>query len=123
MPAEYALDDNWAVDNKQAVPQRPWQHRLLHTVGEVLLSFLFAGGVFLVSVKLLCLNNRSCNGFGGVAFFVVGFLVAIVIWGWFLTLIQKLRDRLPARKKLDIATGVVTVILWVAFFAWGASVP
>lgn len=117
------MDDNGAMDNKQPAPQRPWQHRLLHTIGEVLLSFLFAGGVFLASVKLMCLNNHSCDDFGGVIFFLVGFIVAIVIWGWFLSLCRKFRDRLSARKKLDIATAVVTVILWVAFFAWGASVP
>jgi hypothetical protein len=111
------------MDDKQPAPQRPWQHRLLHTLGEVLLSFLFAGGVFLASLKLMCLNNHSCNVFGGVAFFVASFLVAIVIWGGYLSLVRKLRDRLPARKKLDIATAVVTVILWVAFYSWGMSVP
>ena len=111
------------MDDDQPAPQRPWQHRLLHTIGEVLLSFLFAGGVFLASVKLMCLNNHSCDDFGGIIFFLVGFLVAIVIWGWFLSLCRKLRDRLPARKKLDIATAIITVILWVAFFSWGASVP
>jgi len=117
------MDDDWATDNKQPAPQRPWQHRLLHTIGEVLLSFLFAGGVFLASVKLMCLNNHSCDDFGGVFFFLVGFIVAILISGGYLALCRKLRDRLPARKKLDIATAVVTLILWVAFFAWGASVP
>ena len=117
------MEENSLTDDKQPAPQRPWQHRLLHTIGEVLLSFLFAGGLFLVSVKLLCLNNRSCDGFGGIAFFLVGFIFAIVIWGWFLSLVKKLRDRPAARKNLDIATAVVTVIMWVAFFAWGASVP
>ena len=111
------------MDDNRPAPQRPWQHRLLHTIGEVLLSFLFAGGVFLASVKLMCLNNHSCDDFGGVFFFVVGFIVAIVIWGWFLSLCRKLRDRLPARKTLDIATVIITVILWVAFYSWGMSVP
>ena len=111
------------MDDKQPAPQRPWQHRLLHTIGEVLLSFLFAGGVFLASVKLMCLNEYRCDDFGGVAFFVASFIVAIVIWGWFLSLCRKLRDRLPARKKLDIATTIITVILWAAFFSFGMSVP
>ena len=117
------MEENPLTDDKQPAPQRPWQHRLLHTIGEVVLSFFLAGGVFVVSVKLLCLNNSSCNGFGGIAFFLAGFIVAIAIWAWFLSLCQKLRDRLPARKKLDIATVVVTVPMWIAFFAWGAGIP
>jgi hypothetical protein len=117
------MDENSLTDDKHAAPQRPWQHRLLHTIGEVLLSFMFAGGVFVASVKLMCLNNHNCDDFGGVAFFVAGFIVAILFWGWFLSLCKKLRDRLPARKKLDIATAITTVVLWAAFFAWGAGIP
>jgi uncharacterized BrkB/YihY/UPF0761 family membrane protein len=110
MPGDYAMDNN------RPAPQRPWLHRLLHTIGEVLLSFLFAGGVFLASVKLMCLNEYRCDDFGGVAFFVSSFIVALVIWGWFLWLCRKMRERQPARNKLDIATAIITVILWVAFF-------
>lgn len=117
------MEDKPVTEEQAPIPQRPWQHRLLHTAGEVLLSFLFAGGVFAGSVKLLCLNNNSCNDFGGVAFFVAGFIIAVMLWGWFLSLCKKLRDRPAARKRLDIAAAVVTVMLWIAFFAWGASIP
>lgn len=51
-----------------------------------------------------------------IAYFIPFFIVTIVIWGWFLSLCKKLRDRLPARKKLDIATAIITVILWAVFF-------
>ncbi len=110
------MEDDPTVDNQQPSPQRPWQHRLLHTVGEVLLSFLFAGGVFFVSVQLMCLSPHRCNDFGGVAFAVAGFLFAIIVWGAFLSRVQALRDRLPARKKLDIATAALTVTLWLVAF-------
>ena len=104
------------MDNEQPEPQRPLSHRLMHTIGEVLLSFLFAGGVFLGSVGLMCLNKYRCDDFGGLAFFVASFIIAFVVWGWFISLCRKLRDRLPARKKLDIVTTILTVILGVAFF-------
>lgn len=117
------MEENPLTEDKQAAPKRPWQHRLLHTIGEVLLSFLFAGGVFLASMKLMCLKPYTCDDFGGLAFAVFSFIVAIVIWGWFLSLCKKFRDRPLARKRLDIATLIITVILWVAFLFWGMSVP
>jgi len=104
------------MDDEQSAQQRPWSHRLLHTISEVLLSFLLAGGVFLASAKLMCLNPYRCDDFGGLAFFVASFIVAILVWSWFLALCKKLRDRLPARKKLDIATVAITVTLWLAVF-------
>jgi len=112
-----------AMDDNQPAAQRPWQHRLLHTIGEVFLSFLFAGGILMTSMKLMCLKPYRCDDFGGLAYAVASFIVAVVIWGWFISLCRKLRDRLPARKKLDIATAVITVILWLAFFLSGMTVP
>lgn len=111
------MDNNGAMDNNQPAPQRPWQHRLLHTIGEVLLSFLFAGGLLMTSMNLICLNQFRCQDTSGIAYFVPIFIVTIVLWGWFLTLCKKLRDRPCARKKLDIATVIITVILWVVLFS------
>ncbi len=110
------MQNNGVVDVKQPAPQRPWQHRLLHTIGEVLLSFLFAGGILMTSMKLACMPKYSCQDMSAIAYFIPFFIVTIVIWSWFLSRCQKLRDQLPARKKLDIATAIITVILWVVFF-------
>ncbi|MGB5486993.1 MAG: hypothetical protein WBN06_06365 [Lysobacterales bacterium] len=97
-------------------PQRTAMQRLVHTIGEVALSFPFAGGVFLMSIKLMCLNNHYCNDFGGVAFFVASFIVATIAWGIFLSLCKRLRDRPAARFKLDVSVIVITVVLWIAYF-------
>ncbi len=110
------MDENQAMDDKQPAPQRPWQHRLLHTIGEVLLSFFLAGGILMTSMKLACMPKYSCQDMSGMAYFIPFFIVTIVIWSGFLSRCQKLRDRLPARKKLDIATAIITVILWLVFF-------
>ena len=111
-----AMDNNAVVDNKQPAPKRPWQHRLLHTIGEVLLSFLFAGGLLMTSMKVACMPKYSCQDMSAVGYLIPFLIVTIVLWSWFLSLCKKLRDRLPARKKLDISTAVVTVILWLVFF-------
>lgn len=97
-------------------PQRPILRRLAHTIGEVALSFLFASGVCLVSIKLMCLDNHSCYDFGGVAFFVAGLLLAMFAWAMFLTLCKRFRDRPDARRKFDIGAVIVTVSLWIGFF-------
>lgn len=89
-------------------------HRLGHAVGEVALSFLFAGGVLLMSIKLMCRNNHSCNDFGGVAYLVAGCLVAAIAWGTYVSQCTRLRHRVRARLKLDIAVGIVTAALWAA---------
>lgn len=97
-------------------PKRPILKRLAHTIGEVALSFLFAAGVCLVSIKLMCLDNHSCNDFGGIAFFVAGLIVAMFTWGMFLSLCKRFRDRPDARRKFDIVAVVVTVGLWIGFY-------
>ena len=104
------------MNSNQPTPERPLLHRLLHTFGEVLLSFLFGGGVFFGLVGFLCTDNSNCNDFGGIVFYLASFIVTLLIWGGYLSLCRKLRDRLSARVNLDIATVIATVILWVAFF-------
>jgi hypothetical protein len=100
----------------ESPPQRPALRRLAHTIGEVALSFPFAGGVFLMSIKLMCLNNHYCNDFGGVAFLVASFMVATFAWGIFLSQCKRLRDRPAARFNLDVSVIVITVGLWIAYF-------
>lgn len=100
----------------ESPPQRPALRRLAHTIGEVVLSFLFAGGVCLMSIKLMCLNSHRCNDFGGVAFFVASFIVATLAWGIFLSQCKRLRDRLTARFRLDVSVIVITVVLWIMYF-------
>ena len=91
---------------------RPVLNRLLHTLAEVLLSFLFAAGLCIVLMIELCRNNHSCNDFGGVAFFVLSAGIAIAAWATLLALFKKHRDRPQSRLRLDIAAVVVTVALW-----------
>jgi hypothetical protein len=110
MPEDQEMNDH------QPAPDRPLLHRLLHTMGELLLSFLFGGGVFFGLVEFICLGNSNCDDFGGIVFYLASFIVALLIWGGYLSLCKKFRDRLPARVKLDIATAIATVILWTAFF-------
>jgi hypothetical protein len=110
MPEDHEMNDS------QPAPQRPLLHRLLHTMGEVLLSFGFGGGVFFGLVDFICQGNSNCDDFGGIAFYLASFIIALLIWGGYLSLCRKLRDRLPARVKLDIATVIVTVTLWIVFF-------
>ena len=97
-------------------PQRSIWRRLAHTIAEVALSFLFAGAVFMMSVKLMCLNNYSCNDFGGVAFFVAGLLIAMLTWGLFLSLCKRFHDRPKARMRFDLSAVAVTVGLCIAYF-------
>jgi sterol desaturase/sphingolipid hydroxylase (fatty acid hydroxylase superfamily) len=105
------MPEDQEMNNNQPAPERPLLHRLLHTIGEVLLSFLFGSGVFLGLVGFMCLDNYSCDGFGGIAFYLASFIVALLIWSGYLSLCRKLRDRVRARVKLDIATVVASVIL------------
>ncbi len=110
------MPEDQEMNNHQPAAERPLLHRLLHTIGEVLLSFLFGSGVFLGTVGFLCAKQYSCDDFGGIVFYLASFIFALLIWGGYLSLCRKLRDRLPARVKLDIATAIATVILWTAFF-------
>lgn len=116
------MNNDQVMEDKPSAPQRPWTHRLLHTIGEVLLSFPFAGGILTLSMKLACMQKYKCQDMSAIGYFIPFFIVTIVIWSGYLTLCQKLRDRLPARKKLDIATVIITVILWAAVFASEMSV-
>ena len=99
-----------AIDDK--TPSRPLSHRLLHTCSEVLLSFVFAGGLCMVLIIEICRNNHSCNDFGGVAFFVFSFLITVFVWSGLLALFRKYRDRLQSRIRLDITVVLITVALW-----------
>jgi len=92
------------------------RHRLLHALAESVGIFVFGGGLFVVGAEFLCLNNHYCNNMGGVAFFVISFLVTIVVCGYLVSFFARLRNRLNARKKLDIAVGVGSAFLWILYF-------
>jgi len=102
--------------NDAATRERPLLHRLLHALAEAVGIFVFGGGLFIVGAEFLCLNNHNCNNMGGVAFFVFSFLVTLVVCGLLVSFFARLRTRLDARKKLDIAVGVASVFLWVLYF-------
>lgn len=95
---------------------RPWLRRLLHALAEAIGIFIFGGGLFIVGAEYLCSNNHYCNNMGGIAFFILSFLVTLIVCGILVTLFAKFRSRLNARKKLDIAVGVSAVLLWVLYF-------
>ena len=99
-----------------ATPERPMLRRYLHALAEAVGIFVFGGGLFIVGAEFLCLNNHYCNNMGGVAFFVISFLITLVVCGFLVTLFGKFRIRLRARKRLDIALGVATVFLWALYF-------
>ena len=99
-----------------ATPERPLLRRMLHALAEAVGIFVFGGGLFIVGAEFLCLNNRYCNNMGGVAFFVLSFLVTLAVCGLLVSLFARFRTRLGARKKLDIALGVATVFLWALYF-------
>jgi hypothetical protein len=99
-----------------AMPERPLLRRYLHALAEAVGIFVFGGGLFIVGAELLCLNNHYCNNMGGVAFFVLSFLVTLVVCGLLVSFFARFRTRLGARKKLDIAVGVAAVFLWVLYF-------
>ncbi len=109
------MDKNDAT-NETLAAHRPTLRRLMHTLIEVALSIPFAGGVFMASLRLMCLNNHACNDFGGVAFFVASFMVATVVWGMFLSLCKRFRDRPSARKVLDVSVVAITAALWILSF-------
>ena len=100
------------MDNNDKGSSRSSARRLLHTFAEVLLSFIFAGGLCIVLVIEMCRNNHQCNDFGGVAFFVFSFFISIFAWGGLLSLFKKYRDRPQSRTRLDITVAVITVGLW-----------
>ena len=97
-------------------PERPWLRRLLHALAEAVGILIFGGGLFIVGAEFLCLNNHYCNNMGGVAFFVLSFLVTLVVCSLLVSLFAKLRYKLDARKKLDMAVGVAAIFLWALYF-------
>lgn len=94
---------------------RPLKIRLLHASMEVLLSFVFAGGLFLEVTRWVCLDNHQCNDFGGIAYMVFGLFVTMIAWSVFLSMCRRFRDRPVARKRLDIGISVVTAGLWLSY--------
>jgi len=100
------------MDKNDQGSSRPPIGRLLHTFAEVLLSFIFAGGLCMVLVIEMCRDNHRCNDFGGVAFFILSFLITIFAWSGLLSLFRKYRDKPQSRTRLDITVGLITVGLW-----------
>lgn len=92
-----------------------WQ-RLLHTLGEVLLSLVFAGGLFMVLVELMCLKRYRCDDFKGIIFYIISLILTIIVWGFLIQAYKKNRNQFGTRKKIDIALGVITVALWAGYF-------
>ena len=97
-------------------PERPWLHRILHSLAEAIGVFVFGGGLFMVGANFLCLNNSGCNNFGAIVFWLFSFLVTIFVCGFLVKYFTRFRNRPNARKNLDIAVGVAAVILWVVYF-------
>lgn len=101
--------------NDAANAQRPLSRRLLHALAESIGIIIFGGGLFIVGAEFLCLNNHYCNNMGGVAFFVLSFLVTLIVCGQLVSLFARFRSRLDVRKKLDIAVAAAAVFLWVLY--------
>lgn len=102
--------------NDAARPKRPWLRRYTHALAEAVGIFVFGGGLFIVGAELLCLDNHYCNNMGGVAFFVLSFLITLVVCGLLISFFSRLRHKLNARKRLDIAVGVAAIFLWALYF-------
>lgn len=98
------------------MPERPLLHRMLQSLAEAVAVFIFGGGLFMVGADFLCLNNTGCNNMGAIVFYLFSFLITLIVCGLIVRLFAKYRNRLNARKNLDIAVAVAAVALWVVYF-------
>ena len=96
--------------------ERPLLHRYAHALAEAVGIFVFGGGFFIAGSELLCLDNSFCNGTGKLAVYIFFFLIALVACGLLTSLFARLRHKLTARKRLDIALLATSIFLWALYF-------
>ena len=95
-------------------PTRPVLHRLLHAFVEFVLACAFAGAVFVAFNFWVCSTwPYMCIDAKRLAFQIVGLILAIVAWGYYLSYCQRVRSRLTQRYRLDTAVAIATAVLWI----------
>lgn len=96
--------------------ERPLLQRLLHSVAEVVLSLIMAGGLWMFISALICFGKYRCDNMGGIFFLLVSAFITLIIWSGFMTLWGRYRYRPVARRNLDVAAVLLTVIAWIGYF-------
>jgi sterol desaturase/sphingolipid hydroxylase (fatty acid hydroxylase superfamily) len=82
----------------------------------VLIGFVLAGGMFIGSNVLFCLKRYRCDDMGGLVWLILSVFIAVIVLGVHMSLCRRYRHRYRARVRFDIATAVLAVLTWVAWF-------
>jgi sterol desaturase/sphingolipid hydroxylase (fatty acid hydroxylase superfamily) len=105
-----------SAPTESPIIERPVLHRLLHATAEVVVSLVMAGGLWMIMVQMMCLDSYRCDDMGGIVYWLASAFIAMIVWSGFMSLCGRYRHRLVARRNLDIAAVLLTIVSWIGYF-------